>query len=512
MGSRWPDALVGVAAGAVTVGVAELGAALLKRAGIGSGNGSPLVAVAGAFIDLTPPWLKDFAVAVFGTADKLALYVGMAVVITAACALVGWLRPRAAVGLGLFALGGLLGVLAVSSRPNSSWPDLLPTALGTAVGLWLLVWLWQRSATAGDAAADPEAARASRRAVLLWGTGLLAAGALGTLVGRALSQVGEAVSTVRDRLAGIRVRQPVDVPAAASQNVAGQTPYLTPNDEFYRIDTAVIVPRVDPDEWRLRVTGLVDRELTLTFDDLLAEELVEALVTLTCVSNFIGGDLAGNAVWTGLPVREVLARAGVQEGADMVLSTSVDGFSAGTPLAAMTDDRNALLAVAMNGEPLPAEHGFPVRLVVPGLYGYVSATKWVTELKVTTFADDEGYWTPRGWSALGPVKTASRIDVPRNQSVSAGQVVVAGVAWAQHRGISRVEVRIGDGEWQDATLAAEPSVDSWRQWLYLWDAPPGEYDITVRATDGDGELQTEQPAPPAPDGATGWHTVQVVVS
>ena len=511
MGVRWPDALVGVAAGAVTTGVAEMTAAGFKRAGIGSGNGSPLVAVAGAFIDRTPPWLKDFAVAVFGTADKLALYVGMAVVITAACALAGWLRPRAFVGLGLFALGGLLGVLAVSSRPGTSWPDLLPTALGTAVGLWLLVWLWQRSTTAEDAV-DPDTARTRRRAVLLEGTGLLAAGALGTLAGRTLSQVGEAVSTVRDRLAGLRVRQPVDVPAAASQNVAGQTTYITPNGEFYRIDTAVIVPRVDPDEWRLRVTGLVDRELTLSFDDLLGEELVEALVTLTCVSNFICGDLAGNAVWTGLPVREVLARAGVQHGADMVLSTSVDGFTAGTPLTAMTDDRNALLAVAMNGEPLPAEHGFPVRLVVPGLYGYVSATKWVTELKVTTFADDEGYWTPRGWSALGPVKTASRIDVPRNASVPAGQVVLAGVAWAQHRGISRVEVRIGDGNWLDTTLAAEPSIDAWRQWMYVWDATPGSYDITVRATDGDGEVQTEQPAPPAPDGATGWNTVQVTVS
>lgn len=512
MGPRWPDALVGVAAGAVTLGVAELVAALFKRAGVGSGGGSPLVAVAGAFIDWTPVWLKDLAVTVFGRADKLALYVGMAVVITAGCALVGLLRPRMAAGLGLFALGGLLGVLAVASRPNTGWPDLLPTALGTAVGLWLLVWLWQRSAISQDDVAGAEAARASRRSVLILGTGLLAAGALGTLVGRALSRVGEAVSTVRDRLAGIRVRQPVEVPAAASQDVAGQTPYLTPNDEFYRIDTAVIVPRVDPDEWRLRVTGLVDRELTLSFDDLIGEELVEALVTLTCVSNFVGGDLAGNAVWTGLPVRDVLARAGVRDGADMVLSTSVDGFTAGTPLTAMTDERNALLAVAMNGEPLPAEHGFPVRLVVPGLYGYVSATKWVTELKVTRFADDQGYWTPRGWSALGPVKTASRIDVPRGGSVPAGTVVVAGVAWAQHRGISRVEVRIGTGDWQEATLAAEPSIDAWRQWMYIWDATPGSYDITVRAIDGDGEVQTEQPAPPAPDGATGWHTVQVTVS
>ncbi|MGI5950894.1 MAG: molybdopterin-dependent oxidoreductase [Brooklawnia sp.] len=508
MTARWPDALAGVAAGAVTLGVAELGAAVFMRGGIGSDNGSPLVAVAGAFIDLTPAWLKDFAVGVFGTSDKLALYVGMGVVITAACALVGLVR-RARVGLGLFAVGGLIGMLAVWSRPNSAWPDLVPTVAGTVLGLWVLAWLWQRSAV--DSPADAQAIVASRRAVLLWGTGLLAAGLVGTLVGRALSQVGQAVEAARDYLAGMRVREPVTVPAAASQDVTGQTSYITPNDEFYRVDTAVLVPRVNPDEWQLRVTGLVDRELTLTFDDLLAEELVEALVTLTCVSNFVGGELAGNAVWTGLPVREVLARAGVRPGADMVLSTSVDGFTAGTPLTALTDERNALLAVAMNGEPLPTQHGFPVRLVVPGLYGYVSATKWVTELKVTTFADDQGYWTPRGWSALGPVKTASRIDVPRGGSVPGGAVVVAGVAWAQHRGVSRVEVRIGDSGWQEATLAAEPSIDSWRQWMYRWDATPGDYEITVRATDGDGQLQTEEQASPAPDGATGWHTVQVRV-
>ncbi|MCC2592809.1 molybdopterin-dependent oxidoreductase [Tessaracoccus sp. OS52] len=269
---------------------------------------------------------------------------------------------------------------------------------------------------------------------------------------------------------------------------------------------------MDPDSWRLRVTGMVEREIEFTFDELLGEELVEALVTLACVSNYVGGDLVGNAVWTGLPVRELLARAGVEDGADMVLSTSVDGFTAGTPLVAMTDDRNALLAVAMNGEALPAQHGFPVRLVVPGLYGYVSATKWVTELKVTTFAADEGYWTPRGWSALGPVKTAARIDVPKSGNVSAGSVVLAGVAWAQHRGISRVEVRIGEGQWQETTLAAEPSIDSWRQWMFTWQADPGEYEIAVRATDGFGEVQTEALADPAPDGATGWHTIRVTVT
>jgi hypothetical protein len=238
----------------------------------------------------------------------------------------------------------------------------------------------------------------------------------------------------------------------------------------------------------------------------------DALVTLMCVSNEVGGDLTGNAVWTGWPVRELLKMAGPQPGADMVLSTSIDGWTAGTPLSVLTDDRNALLAIAMNGEPLPLEHGFPVRMVVPGLYGYVSATKWVTELKVTSFADDEGYWTPRGWSARGPVKTESRIDVPRSgDRVKTGTVAVAGIAWAQHRGIKAVEVRVDDGPWQAARLAEEPTIDSWRQWVLQWQAVKGSHTITVRATDAEGMVQTAQEAPPAPDGATGWHTITVNV-
>ena len=283
------------------------------------------------------------------------------------------------------------------------------------------------------------------------------------------------------------VPTPVVVPPAASLDVPGITPYVVPNRDFYRIDTALVVPQMDTRGWRLRVHGLVDQEVEIDWDTLLSKPMQQALVTLTCVSNEVGGDLAGNAVWTGWPIRELLALAGPQPGADMVLSTSVDGFTAGTPLEALTDDRNALLAVAMNGEPLPVEHGFPVRMVVPGLYGYVSATKWVVDLKVTTFAADVAYWTPRGWSARGPIKTASRIDVPASGGqVKAGRVAVAGVAWAQHRGIRAVEVRVDDGPWQQARLAAEPSVDAWRQWVLEWDAPKGNHTLTVRAVDGTG--------------------------
>jgi hypothetical protein len=256
---------------------------------------------------------------------------------------------------------------------------------------------------------------------------------------------------------------------------------------------------------------MVDQEVEIDFAELLEQDMIETLVTLTCVSNTVGGNLVDNALWTGWPIRELLDRAGVSPDADMILSTSADGWTAGTPIEALTDDRNAILAVAMNGEPLPPQHGFPVRMVVPGLYGYVSATKWVTELKVTTFAADEGYWTPRGWAERGPIKTQSRIDVPSRQ-VEAGEVVVAGVAWAQTRGISMVEVQVDEGDWQEATLAEEPSIDSWVQWSLPWQAEEGEHTIAVRATDGDGQTQTEELAQPVPDGASGWHTIDVRVA
>ncbi|MPV38790.1 molybdopterin-dependent oxidoreductase, partial [Georgenia subflava] len=344
---------------------------------------------------------------------------------------------------------------------------------------------------------------------------LLGAGAVG-----GLALVGASVA----RVVGVR-RAPVapalelpdaastvpPLPAGADLDIEGLAPFRTPNEEFYRIDTAFVVPRVDPATWTLRVHGMVEQEVTMTLDDLLADDLVEAWVTLCCVSNQVGGDLVGNALWLGLPVREVLDRAGVRPGADMVLSRSVDGFTASTPLEVLTDDRNALLAVGMNGTDLPPEHGYPVRVVVPGLYGYVSATKWVSELQVTRFADETAYWTDRGWSAHGPVKISSRIDVPRGRSVAAGEVVVAGVAWAQHTGIAAVEVRVDDGEWQPCELAEQVHVDTWRQWFFRWDAPAGTHSLEVRATGQDGEIQTGERVGVVPDGATGWHRVDVQV-
>ncbi|WP_324651551.1 molybdopterin-dependent oxidoreductase [Georgenia sp. H159] len=505
--SRGEAALAGLAAGAMTLGAAEVLAGLWSRASTVEGTPSPLLAVADSFIDLTPPWLKDLAVATFGTADKVALVVGMGLVLAAVCAGIGLLaRRRLGAALAVFALVGVVGTTAVLTRPGAAVPDALPTVVGVVVGLLVLRRLLR------DVTTTPEVEMPSdltRRSVLVGGGALAAVGLLGILAGRVLSGAGDAVRAARAAFVVPRVPAPVTIPAAADQGVPGQTSYRTPNDSFYRIDTAVVAPQVDPATWRLRVHGLVEHEVEIDMAELLDQPMVEALVTLTCVSNYVGGNLAGNAVWTGWPVRELLARARPLPEADMVLSTSVDGWTAGTPLDVLTDGRNSLLAVGMNGEPLPPQHGFPVRMVVPGLYGYVSATKWLVDLKVTRFADDEGYWTPRGWSARGPVKTASRIDVPGNGRVDAGPTVVAGVAWAQHRGISRVEVRVDDGEWQEATLAAEPTVDAWRMWMLEWDAQPGEHRLTVRATDGTGETQTEQLAPPAPDGSSGWHTVEV---
>jgi DMSO/TMAO reductase YedYZ molybdopterin-dependent catalytic subunit len=341
---------------------------------------------------------------------------------------------------------------------------------------------------------------------------VVAAAAATVAFGQSLGQKAAQAAQSRSAVSLPKVAKQVVVPAGGQLDVKGITPYIMNNADFYRIDTALVVPQVDTAGWSLKVHGMVDQEVTINWDTLRAKPMKEALVTLMCVSNEVGGDLTGNAVWTGWPVRELLKLAGPKPEADMVLSTSSDGWTAGTPLSVLTDDRNALIAIAMNGQPLPLEHGFPVRLVVPGLYGYVSATKWVTELKVTRFADDEGYWTPRGWSERGPVKTGSRIDVPRaGDRVGAGMVAVAGIAWAQHRGIKAVEVQVDDGPWRAARLAEEPTIDSWRQWVLQWQAVKGSHTITVRATDAEGALQTQVEAPPAPNGASGWHTITVNV-
>ncbi|MCW1806574.1 molybdopterin-dependent oxidoreductase, partial [Brachybacterium squillarum] len=499
---RIRSALAGVAAGLVLVAVAELASLLF------SASSAPFVAVGSAFVDLIPGALKDVVVALFGTADKLVLFLCMGVVYLALTAGIGLLGVRR-IGDAVLALTalGVLAAVVVMTRPENAPASMLPTLLGTAVGAPALLLLLRgaaREREPGDGAGRRDLLVSGAVAI---GAVLLGAGARVVNAGRSAAEAAARRFTIPTPTAPAPA-----VPASAQVTLEGMPDVVTANTDFYRIDTALAVPRVDPSTWSLRIVGLVDQELTLSFEELLAEPAIETTVTLTCVSNTVGGDLAGNARWIGVPVRTLLARAGVQDGADMVLSRSVDGFTASTPLEALTDDRDAILAVAMNGEALPPEHGYPVRMVVPGLYGYVSATKWVEELTVTRFADATAYWTDRGWSEKGPIKTASRIDVPRDgarvRADDAGSVTLGGTAWAQHRGVKGVQVQVDDDPWQDATLATPISADTWVQWSLTWaDAAPGEHTARVRATDGTGELQTSKVASPAPDGASGWHEV-----
>ncbi|WP_314195685.1 molybdopterin-dependent oxidoreductase [uncultured Arthrobacter sp.] len=471
-----------------------------------------MTALGGAVIDAVPPGVKDWAVSLFGTADKLALLAGMALGIAAFAAAAGVLELRRRfAGAAVFAVFGVVGLAAVLTRAQVTAAAVVLPLLAAGIGTAVLLKLVRRlAATDGVGETDP---RPARRGFfqLLGGT------AAGVLLGGAIVTVwrggAAGVNEVRRTLRLPEPQSPAPpIPPGADIRLAGVAPLVTPNPDFYRIDTALSVPVLDSREWRLKVTGLVEREVEVSFEDLLAKPLIERHVTIACVSNEVGGDLIGNARWLGWPVRELLAMAGPKPDADMVLSRSSDGFTASTPLEVLTDRRDALLAVGMNGEPLPLEHGFPVRMIVPGLYGYVSATKWLTELKVTRFADDVAYWTPRGWSERGPIKISSRIDVPRNgASVQPGTVVFGGVAWAQHTGIGKVELRVDRGNWQSARLAPGISVDTWYQWQLGIDLQPGQHEVQVRATDLKGTEQTEERRSVAPDGATGFHTIRVDV-
>ncbi|MFN4002991.1 molybdopterin-dependent oxidoreductase [Microcella sp.] len=506
-------AAVGLGAAAVVIAVTEVVALLVAPAS------SSVLAVGSLVIDLAPPWLKDLTIALFGEADKIVLLVMVGLLVAVLAVVAGVLehrrRPWGAVLLGLL---GVVALVAVLTRAEATPLWAVPTLLGVVAGIVVLRLLMGRlarwSSARGTSTAAVRSAGVARRSFL---TGLAATAAGAVVVGiaaRAANAASSVAETVREALrlpaATTRAAAP---PLGAELDVPGITPLVTPNRDFYRIDTALQVPRIDAAQWTLRVTGLVEQEVEIGWDELAALPLQESYVTLMCVSNEVGGDLTGNALWLGYPIRDILARARPLPEADMVLSRSQDGWTAGTPLDVLQDPgRDALLAIGMNGELLPLEHGFPARLVVPGLYGYVSATKWVVELKVTRFDRDIGYWTPRGWSALGPVKTHSRIDVPRDRTrLAAGTTAIAGIAWAQHTGIERVEVRIDGGAWQQARLAEAISVDTWRQWVLEWPAEPGTHVIEVRATDLAGRTQTEPYVPVAPDGAEGYHGIVVQV-
>ena len=352
-----------------------------------------------------------------------------------------------------------------------------------------------------------------RRAFLVTAGVSLAAAVIGEYGGRELAtrhNVSAAQALIRFPRPAVAAPP---LPPGINPKVAGLSQFITPNGQFYRVDTAIIVPEVDPNGWTLRIHGMVQREVTVTFDQLLKRPLIEDYITLCCVSNPVAGPYIGNALWLGTKLSGLLREAGIQAGADQLLCTSVDGFTSGTPVATVMDGRDALLAFAMNGQPLPVAHGFPARMVVPGLYGYVSATKWVTDIEVTRFASNFAYWAQRGWSQQAPIKTESRIDVPTGfGTLKAGRIAVAGVAWAQHKGIDAVHVRVDQGPWNEATLAAVPGIDTWRQWVWEWEATSGTHLIECRATDKTGYTQTAIDAPPEPNGASGYPMVQVGIA
>lgn len=500
--------LAGVAAAAVALGVTQLVAVPFGP------QADARTAVGSAVIDLTPGPVKEWAIQTFGTADKLFLTVLVVGVIALLAAVTArWETRRVPIGSAAIVIAGIVGCAAVLSRAGATWADIVPTVVGTACGVLVLRLLISGRFAAAPEGTETDSPDRGRRLSLVT-LGFLGAGALSGVGGVVLSRLTSSVSGDRDAFAlpRIDVAAPPVPPTVQPKGVALPS-FVTSNNDFYRIDTALSVPQLSRADWQLKIHGMVDREITYRFEDLDRFEVVEKLVTLTCVSNPVGGDLISNAAWTGYRVRDLLAEAGVHSDADMVLSMSIDGFTAGTPVDALTDNRGSLLAIGMNGQPLPTEHGYPARLVVPGLYGYVSATKWVVDLELTRFDLAEAYWTRLGWSARGPIKTESRIDVPRSgQDVPAGPVTFGGVAWAQDRGVRAVEVRIDEGDWQPAELGTGYSNDTWRLWSFNWQATqPGLHTITVRATDNTGGVQTSDQADPVPDGATGWHTVSFAV-
>ena len=529
--SGWA-AFAGVVSAAVVLGVAEVVSLVVGAAG------SPLFAVGSLVIDLAPPAVKEFVIAIFGTGDKAALLTLMGILIVVISAAAGVLESRRPpFGVIVIGIGGVIAFIAVITRAGATGFNGIAAIVGGVAGVVVLrlsierLGRWKRAAAIAGAIATATAATAPANGGVRAGSSAgpplerrgfltlaIVAGAASVVAGtgaRLINATSNRVAAIRTKITLPKAAVPADpVPAGASIDVPGISPFVTPNANFYRIDTALQVPSIDPDKWTLKITGMVENEMSLSFAELLAKPLEEHLATLTCVSNEVGGDLIGTALWLGYPIRELLAKAVPKAGADMVLSTSIDGFTAGTPLSVLQDaGTNALLAVGMNGEALPLEHGFPVRMVVPGLYGYVSATKWVVELKVTKFSEDQGYWTPRGWDAKGPIKLASRIDTPLSgASVTAGTVAIAGVAWEQHVGVKSVEVRVDNGPWAKATLADSLSADTWRQWVYRWPATSGSHKIQVRATDASGSTQRQALQPPAPNGSEGWHSITVNVS
>ncbi|MDN6373831.1 MAG: molybdopterin-dependent oxidoreductase [Brevibacterium aurantiacum] len=530
-------ALAGIVATLVLLGAADL----IARA-FGP-PAAPLLALGQTIIPLAPTGLVKPVIDLFGTNDKLFLIVTTGLGALVLGGLIGWLAShRLRLATALLCVAGLVPIIVILIRPESSVVDIIPTLIGLALGLAVFRLLMSFGMSRSEKGTAPAAPRRFPAAARPTGSSVpepsssdstempasepsrrrffIITGIIGT-VGAAAMAAGQTVAALTlDAGAAVAklvlpspAKKAPPIPTSAHPDVKGLAPFVTDPKDFYRIDTALAPPVIDPEEWSLRIHGMVESEVTLTMDDLLDLPLDEHHLTLTCVSNPVGGDLVGNATWLGYPVRELLRRANPNKDADMVLSHSIDGFSASTPVEALTDGRDSLLAVGMNGSPLPPEHGFPARLVVPGLYGFVSATKWVTELEVTRFDEKTAYWTDRGWDAKAPILVASRVEVPKPLAkVPAGDVAVAGTAWAQRSGIKRVDVKLDDGEWTSAELGDEVNIDTWRQWKTGFsDVEAGLHTVTVRAIDQDGNVQTPERRKSIPNSATGHHHIQFSV-
>ena len=518
---------------ASVAGVLAAGMALAAAEAVAAVTGGPslVVAVGGLVVDLAPGWLVRRTIGLLGTAQKPALLMGIVVVTLLAGAVlgrvvVGGRRTGRAAFMGFGLVGA--GAAALSGAPFSG---LLAGVIAAATGIAVLEAALRRVPGAGPPAGeptalppagvpfeDPRVKASTRRGFIAYVAGMsVAAGAVAVgsrvLAGRGSEDLRvQVVLPSARRMAGDRPATTTEAPLTP---MPGLSPWITPNDDFYRIDTALVVPRVDPSTWSMTIDGFVEHELRFTLDDLLGMDLVDSAVTLNCVSNEVGGGLVGNAVWTGVPLVDILAEAGLEPGAHQVMAWSVDGFNAGFPVATALDGRTALVAVGMNGESLPFRHGFPARLVVAGLYGYVSAVKWLDRIQLTSL-DDDGYWMPRGWAKYGPIKIASRIDVPTGSRVLTGRQPVAGVAWAPVAGVAGVEVSVDGGPWIACRILQDGAPgrpgESWVQWLHTWDAKPGVHVLRVRAHDLDGRLQSPGPKSIAPDGAEGYHVRRILVA
>ncbi len=503
-------AALGILATVAGMAAGHLVAALLTPAS------SPVLAVGSTVIDRTPTPVKEWAVREFGTKDKVIL-VGSVLIGTVLLAALAGIVARNHRRIGLGSIVGLVALAgaAALTRPLAESRDVLPAVAAGVVGVATLAWLGRLAERPARLPEPPAghpmaASRTTSRRTLLG-----AAGAV-TLLAGLTGWAGVRIERVRTRLGDIMLPAPADpapaLPVGLERVFSGISDFQTPTDSFYRVDVNLTLPIVPVDEWDLRIDGAVDHPFTLTFDELAAMPLIERDITLTCVSNEVGGRYVGGARWLGVPLSVLLDRAGVRGSADQILSTAADGFTISTPLEIALDGRDAMVAIGMNGAALPAEHGFPARLVTPGLYGYVGATKWLRRMTLTSYADETAYWTERGWATQGPIKVASRIDTPKPlATIGAGRTPIGGVAWAQHHGVKGVEIRIDGGPWEPARMGPDAGVDYWRQWYFLWDAEPGRHSLAVRATTEDGEVQTAVRATPFPNGSSGIQEIQVVV-